>query len=155
MNRDTRIAEAFDERPKRLKPEFDRPRMFLVTGASGFLGSHLTAALLARGHRVTALCRPGRGLSPHARMARLAAWLDIRPDARTRLEVCEGEIERPRLGLDKADALRLADRVETVLHCAADTSFAARHRARVERSNLAGLNHVLDFAREAGCPDFH
>jgi uncharacterized protein YbjT (DUF2867 family) len=31
----------------------------LVTGANGFLGRHLVRELLARGHRVRALVRPG------------------------------------------------------------------------------------------------
>ena len=34
----------------------------LVTGANGFLGRHVVAALLARGHRVRALVRPGARL---------------------------------------------------------------------------------------------
>ena len=31
----------------------------LVTGATGFIGTHVTKALLARGHTVAALVRPG------------------------------------------------------------------------------------------------
>jgi nucleoside-diphosphate-sugar epimerase len=41
----------------------------LVTGASGFVGRHLVEALLARGTKVTALCRPGSLLPQHWRSA--------------------------------------------------------------------------------------
>jgi len=37
------------------------PRSVFVTGANGYIGSRLVPVLLARGHRVTALVRPGRG----------------------------------------------------------------------------------------------
>ena len=32
-------------------------RSIVIAGSSGFLGTHLSAALVARGHRVTALVR--------------------------------------------------------------------------------------------------
>jgi nucleoside-diphosphate-sugar epimerase len=41
----------------------------LVTGATGFIGSHATRALLARGHEVHALVRPASDLSRIADMA--------------------------------------------------------------------------------------
>ena len=37
----------------------------IVTGASGFVGSHLVRALLARGHRVTAVARDAARASRH------------------------------------------------------------------------------------------
>ena len=39
----------------------------LVTGASGFIGRHLVEALLAKGRRVLALCRPNSELPQHWR----------------------------------------------------------------------------------------
>jgi uncharacterized protein YbjT (DUF2867 family) len=43
------------------------PSSVFVTGASGYIGSRLVPALVARGHRVTALVRPGReGILPAA-----------------------------------------------------------------------------------------
>ena len=41
------------------EPKAQRPRLSpLVTGATGFIGSHLTTALVAAGVRVRALLRP-------------------------------------------------------------------------------------------------
>lgn len=49
---------------------------FVVTGASGFLGRHLLAALHARGHEIVALSRDPRRLDdlPHIRAAHLGSF---------------------------------------------------------------------------------
>ena len=51
----------------------------LVTGANGFLGRHVVAALLARGHRVVAMVRPA-AIVEHLRWP--AAVSVIRADLR-------------------------------------------------------------------------
>ena len=61
--------------------------LVLVTGADGFIGSHLTEALLARGYRVRALAQYNSFNS--------WGWLD---DVRSpRLEVVCGDVRDPDL----------------------------------------------------------
>ncbi len=73
----------------------------LVTGATGFIGKHLTRRLLARGRRVRALCREGsEGKLPE----------------RARIEVVDGDLRDP------ASLLRATQGVERVFHCAGQVS---------------------------------
>ena len=66
-----------------------RYRHIVVSGATGFIGSHLQARLLARAERVTALLRPGRrppvlkpGIERHsADLTRAEDWLAVLADA--------------------------------------------------------------------------
>ncbi|MBD3391714.1 MAG: NAD-dependent epimerase/dehydratase family protein, partial [Chitinivibrionales bacterium] len=69
-------------------------------------------------------------------------YFGLHPDGR--LEVIEAHLDRPLLGLPPEIRCMLKQRVECVLHCAADTSFAARHSERVERVNLGGARNLLD-----------
>ncbi len=50
--------------------------LFLITGATGLLGSHIAAALLQGGYPVVALARGKNGLSGEQRVLRLKTlWL--------------------------------------------------------------------------------
>jgi dihydroflavonol-4-reductase len=94
----------------------------LVTGAAGFIGSHVAAALAAAGVRVLAYDRrEPAALPPGADFAR-------------------GDV------LDR-DALRRAlDGVDAVFHLAALYSYAPGDAAAMERINVEGTRTVLDAA---------
>jgi len=60
-----------------------------LTGATGFVGGHILAALLAAGHQVRALCRRPGALAPRDGLSVVAGDLGDRAGLKTLLEGCE------------------------------------------------------------------
>ena len=100
----------------------------LVTGASGFLGSHVARLLVERGYRVRVLLRP-------ASQTKLLEGLAV--------ERVAGDL-RDAGSLDKAVA-----GVSTVYHVAADYRLWARDPREIYESNVDGTRNLLDAARRA------
>jgi dihydroflavonol-4-reductase len=100
----------------------------LVTGASGFVGSAIAAALRARGCHVRALVRPS---SPRTNL--------VAGDS-----LCEGDL-RDRASL--ADALR---GVRFLFHAAADYRLWARNPEEIVRNNVEGTRLLMEEALRAG-----
>lgn len=101
----------------------------LVTGASGFLGAHVVAELIARGHAVRALVRPAAGALP-------AAW--------------DGRAEVVRADLRALpDAHALLDDVDTVVHLAA----VMRGTAEAQfAGTVVATERLLEWMRRSGGP---
>jgi nucleoside-diphosphate-sugar epimerase len=133
----------------------ERSARFLLTGGTGFLGSHIAVELLRKGYRVTLLARPTNGLTAEARVRRLLDWFGLPEAARRGLRVVEGDITRPGLGIGPAVSPELARETDEIIHCASNTSFSERKRGEVEAVNADGLAHVLAFARASGAYFFH
>ena len=105
----------------------------LVTGASGFLGSHLTEALVARGESVRALVRP---TSNTAHLQSLG------------VELAYGD-------LTDEQSLRTALRgIERVYHCAALVADWGASWAAFRAANVTGLRSLLEVATAVGVRRF-
>lgn len=133
----------------------DRNLRILVTGGTGFLGSHIAAALVRAGFQVTILARATKTLSAAARISRLAGWLGLDGQERRRLAVAEGDVHDDRwaeAALGGGDDLA---RTDEIVHCASSTAFADRKRAEIEAVNIAGLRNLLGFAARSRCSFFH
>jgi dihydroflavonol-4-reductase len=101
----------------------------LVTGAAGFIGSHVVRALLEGGHAVRALHLPGEDL-------RNLAGLDVE---RIAGDVTDGEAMR-----------RAAAGCDWVFHLAAIYALWTRDPERMRQVNVDGTRTVLEAARAAG-----
>ena len=122
-----------------------RPRSVFLTGATGFLGSHLTARLLLDGHHVKVLARSLKNLSAPDRVRQILR--DAGVSRFKNLTVLEGDIALPNLGLSQDVCREIIPSIEEVWHCAASLSFQEEDRAEIFRMNVDGTLHVLDLVK--------
>jgi dihydroflavonol-4-reductase len=105
----------------------------LLTGAAGFLGSHVARQLVARGENVRVLLRPS---SQNRAIADLP------------LEYVTGDL-RDTNALDRA-----LKGINRVFHAAADYRLWAQHSQDIYDSNVGGTKNILAAAKRAGVEQF-
>jgi nucleoside-diphosphate-sugar epimerase len=133
----------------------ERSSRLFLTGATGFLGSHVADRLLREGFQVTALARQSASESASERMNRILDWHATPPEARSRLRVVAGDLTCPCLGLHPSELASLSTETDEFIHCASETDFAERKRRYVEEVNVRGLERLLDLALSSRCLVFH
>jgi len=101
----------------------------LVTGAAGFLGSHVTRQLVARGEEVRVLVRAS---SSNRAISDLS------------LEYVTGDLR------DAASLERAMNGVQRVFHVAADYRLWAKRSQDIYDSNVGGTKNLLAAAKKAG-----
>ena len=99
-------------------------KLWLVTGATGHVGTILVSVLQQRGEHVRALVRPNSSLPAHSNV-----------------EICEGDIR------DRESLKPFFDRGDydyvSLVHCAALITIASKHNPEVWNINVHGTNNVM------------
>jgi dihydroflavonol-4-reductase len=101
-----------------------------VTGGSGFVGANLAHELVARGHRVRALVRPGA---------------DLRGLAGASCELVQGDVS------DRGRLEKAMQGCDWCFHVAASYHLWLRDYKPMYAANVEGTRHVIEAAAAAGC----
>lgn len=101
----------------------------LVTGGTGFVGSHIVRQLVGAGHRVRILVRPS------SQMTALQGVV---------FERAEGDLR------DAGSLDRAMEGVECVYHAAADYRLWSRHPEEIYDANVGGTLRILEASNRAG-----
>ncbi|MFF8971779.1 thioester reductase domain-containing protein [Streptomyces sp. NPDC014995] len=129
-------------------PEPLPPRRILLTGATGFLGSHMLLDLLR--HSDAHVHCLVRGADEEAATARLAEQLrgyglPWNAEVRRRVTVLPGDIRSPRLGLSEELWHTLAHELDSIVGVAAAVDFLRGYRS-LRASNVLGTLTLAELA---------
>lgn len=117
--------------------------LVLVTGATGFLGSHLCCLLLKHGYRVMALRRNPQSEGLFTRVHEFYQLpSSFQPTWIT------GDI------LNVDDIITALDGVSAVFHCAALVSFAKKDKQRLMEQNVVGTRNMVNACLITGVNQF-
>jgi thioester reductase-like protein len=117
--------------------------MYLVTGASGFIGKHLLDALVRRGQTIYCIVRPSS-------IDRFTDLVEERwPGARSQIVVLPGDVGSPQCGLSSDKIRELGDSVDHVFHLAALYDMTAG----LEESQAANVDGTRNACRLAEALD--
>jgi thioester reductase-like protein len=126
------------------------PPHSLVTGVTGFVGSHLAYRLLEKGHEVTALARGSKNIAARERVLDVLRQVGWPPENLnvhlSRLRVLESDISKPLLGLKREEFNRAAASIDEIWHCAASLSFTEEERDEIFLMNVGGTRNVMELA---------
>ena len=119
----------------------------LVTGAAGFIGSHVAEALLVRGDDVAGLDNFNDYYDPARKRANVAL---LKPNPR--FTIHEADVR----DADEMERICTAGRFDAVIHLAAmaNVRYSIERAALYTDVNVHGTVNLLEAARKAGVPHF-
>ncbi len=143
------------------KPAEQIETVFL-TGATGFLGAYIVKEILKNTQaNLYCLVRPKRGENSKQRIERQMRNFDIWPGDEAwqstwdaRIQVVDGDITLPRLGMSDHRYETLARQVDAIFHGAAHVNFIYPYEA-LRATNVLGVHEIIQFAFHARIKPVH
>jgi nucleoside-diphosphate-sugar epimerase len=131
-----------------------RKLIIAMTGATGFLGSFLMASMLSRGYSIIVLGRSSKEDALKERISRLLGWFGIK-NRLDQVTCVDTDLSKYNLGIADEEYSRLCSIVNSVIHCASDTSFSENKREKVMAANIENLKGILEFSKNANVKFFY
>lgn len=125
-----------------------KPSHVLLTGATGYLGSHILRELTRHKIKVTCLVR-----DPQKLRSILKYYFPYESHT-FRFSTVKGDIESDMLGLDEKTYAELCSRIDTVIHTAANVHHTG-HYEDFERTNVHGTENIITFCEKSGAVLHH
>jgi nucleoside-diphosphate-sugar epimerase len=129
-------------------------QVIALTGTTGFLGSHLMATLLSKGYNIIVFGRSAKNESLKERISRLLYWFGF-DSCLDQVTCVDTDLSQDNLGIPTGEYSRLCSVVDSVIHCASDTSFSESKREKVMAANINNLKGILEFSKNAHVNFFH
>lgn len=117
---------------------------FLLTGATGFLGSHLLRELLDRGQKVLCLVRCASETVGLERIRDTFCRYRLDTQRMENVRIVKGDITLPNLGLPDDVYKRLSELVTDIVHCAATVNMLANYE-ELKGVNVTGTRNMIYF----------
>ncbi len=137
---------------------FMKPRVIFLTGATGYLGSHILSELLQI-PGLTTICL-ARAKTDAAAKQRLLQTMekyklldgtveDASEAFDSRLIAVAGDLSKPLLGMDDLQFRSLALEIDSIIHCGAEVNLIKPY-ASLKESNVLGTQEILRLATTNG-----
>ncbi|MHB8108527.1 MAG: SDR family oxidoreductase [Syntrophorhabdaceae bacterium] len=131
-----------------------RQRNVVLTGATGFLGSHLMSAFIEDGSNLTVLGRSRNGTGLKDRVLGHLTWFGMNnPDSFP--DIIEADLLKPRLGIEEQVYETLCRSRPVIVHCASDTSFSDNNLPVSIDANIGTVRGIVELARDCDSPFLH
>jgi amino acid adenylation domain-containing protein/thioester reductase-like protein len=129
--------------PTRPSQVTEPPRRILLTGAAGFLGSHLLQELITRTNaHIYCLIR---GANPRQRLLTARSHYKLGDLPPGRVTALPGDLSRPLLGLSPSEFDSQARFLDLILHCGAAVNFTYPY-ATLAQVTVSGTKEIIRLA---------
>jgi len=112
------------------------------------------ATLLSKGYNIIVFGRSAKNESLEERISRLLQWFGI-DSCLDQVTCVDTDLSQDNLGIPTGEYSRLCSVVDSVIHCASDTSFSESKREKVMAANINNLKGILEFSKNAHVNFFH
>jgi len=127
-----------------------------MTGATGLVGQYLLRDFLSCDQRMAVIVRPSKMQTARERIESvMARWELLAGRSLPRPIVLSGNLTDENLGLDSSARRWIANNCQSVLHVAASMTFRESKQGEPHRTNVEGLERLLDLCRETRLTQFH